>query len=1361
MRKKLLSWLLAIAVTAGTLMPSTQAIAAEASELDPQVASDAVADEAGEDAAYEGTELPEGEELAEENAEVSEDDTKDASENEDADVDSESKEDSEDGSEAEAVSDEETAGGETVAEGENASEENEDAEPGTEENIADEEIVDETDEELLSETIVEEEKALLGDAGKKPPEDFIPDGAAALYAEPFSVSRTDDSYAQVYTWSDHVALYVWGTDSKTNYIDPENYTVKSCFPGTPADEYAKVTDLVIDESITLIGSSAFKDFTALKAVHFAGTSRLTEIEESAFYDCSALSDFTVPKSMEAFVAEDGSALPIYNIFAGCTSLKTLNFEEGITHIPTCIAQFSGVDPYIETVNIPSSVVTIEANAFRHCSSLVNVNFGEGCVLTKIGTSAFEGCDLAEINLPAFRNGVIESAAFWANPNLKTLAFPEGIIEIDDNVFTGGSGVNLREVYFPRSLKTLYQFHGNREYTKLSAIYYPGTKAQFRAIKGVDKSYISDADLEMYSKEDPRYWWNFMVFNAAPVSSMTLSETDVVRYVEDVKMGDSALAIDVTLLPAEHIDAEIKAKSSNESVVSIKEISQEDKTTGKGQVVLTLHDMTGEATVTVSAGTASATVNVRVKEKEQAETPWFYYPDGFTEGTRLNILSGTKDAQIFYRIDATEPFPAWQGSIAWNDETGRYESNSENVFEYSDALIIGRDVTVLRGVVSAVAVKPGLAVSEIGSIRVDIIEYTKWGTITDEDKASEFGGDYSKFDVEDYRGLWIPKSQLLNSGLIYNGKAKTIPDLRVYFGNRLLTLKTDYTTKYSNNINAGGAAQLKITLKGSYSGAKTFDFVIEKRIVTDADVYTGALTYTPVSINAKKNGDDYTTQYPNPKITIDGRVLKNSTDCHITYREYGEFYFVEGVSDPGVYDMDIGDGLTSNYDFDRVQIMRSVHVISSEDVPASKLTVSKIPAQDISKYPGYVVKPDFTVSYKGTELTYGADSHYTYTLEGNDKAGTAKLIISGTGITLDGITVRGVKTVTFKITPIKVAAADVTITGINESYTYTGSAILPETTVIRSGETLLKGKDYTVTGKKNINKGTATFTFAFTGVYSGKVTKTAKILPADIAAAQTNEIFDVYEYEKAGVTPVSEVSFAGRTLNVKKDYTITYTDNKATGNAKAVLTGKGNFQGTKTVNFIVCSGYTSDLTINLKDQVAGNKANKFTQKFTITENRTGTKLVAGKDYDKAAIYTYDEDSIVKVASGKTTVSAFRAKGAEVTKYDIIPAGTVIMVTVKNKNPNYDGTDIVGKYRFAQKAAKSLKFSVDGQYYTGSAITPGKSAIHIKGMTDAEAARCYEIVGYSNNIKKGTGKITVRGIGDYAGTVTVTFKIQTRK
>ena len=38
--------------------------------------------------------------------------------------------------------------------------------------------------------------------------------------------------------------------------------------------------------------------------------------------------------------------------------------------------------------------------------------------------------------------------------------------------------------------------------------------------------------------------------------------------------------------------------------------------------------------------------------------------------------------------------------------------------------------------------------------------------------------------------------------------------------------------------------------------------------------------------------------------------------------------------------------------------------------------------------------------------------------------------------------------------------------------------------------------------------------------------------------------------------------------------------------------------------------------------------------------------------------------------------------------------------------------------------------------------------------------FKITGYTNNIKKGTAKVTIHGIGEYGGTKTVSYKINAK-
>ena len=67
----------------------------------------------------------------------------------------------------------------------------------------------------------------------------------------------------------------------------------------------------------------------------------------------------------------------------------------------------------------------------------------------------------------------------------------------------------------------------------------------------------------------------------------------------------------------------------------------------------------------------------------------------------------------------------------------------------------------------------------------------------------------------------------------------------------------------------------------------------------------------------------------------------------------------------------------------------------------------------------------------------------------------------------------------------------------------------------------------------------------------------------------------------------------------------------------------------------------------------------------------------------------------------------------------------------------------------------------QTYTGKAIEPGTDEIVVKIGKTVLTTDDYEIISYSNNVKKGTATLMIKGIGNYGGTKTVKFTIQAKK
>lgn len=63
----------------------------------------------------------------------------------------------------------------------------------------------------------------------------------------------------------------------------------------------------------------------------------------------------------------------------------------------------------------------------------------------------------------------------------------------------------------------------------------------------------------------------------------------------------------------------------------------------------------------------------------------------------------------------------------------------------------------------------------------------------------------------------------------------------------------------------------------------------------------------------------------------------------------------------------------------------------------------------------------------------------------------------------------------------------------------------------------------------------------------------------------------YYYGKA-VKPKVKITYQGKVLKKDRDYKLSYKNNKKAGTGKIIITGKGNYTGTKTVTFKIVKGY---------------------------------------------------------------------------------------------------------------------------------------------------------------------------------------------
>ena len=135
--------------------------------------------------------------------------------------------------------------------------------------------------------------------------------------------------------------------------------------------------------------------------------------------------------------------------AAQTSQIHANIQEGVIVIGggTSIAGTGNSLRNLISVNIPSTVTDICANAFNGCSALVYVTFSENSHLTTIGNSAFLGCSMIhDIQLPDSLT-TIGANAFNGCYNLASISIPYNVTSIGAGAFNVNS--SSPTTYIPR------------------------------------------------------------------------------------------------------------------------------------------------------------------------------------------------------------------------------------------------------------------------------------------------------------------------------------------------------------------------------------------------------------------------------------------------------------------------------------------------------------------------------------------------------------------------------------------------------------------------------------------------------------------------------------------------------------------------------------------------------------------------------------------------------------------------------------------------------------------------------------------------------------------------------------------------
>lgn len=154
-----------------------------------------------------------------------------------------------------------------------------------------------------------------------------------------------------------------------------------------------------------------------------------------------------------------------------------------------------------------------------------------------------------------------------------------------------------------------------------------------------------------------------------------------------------------------------------------------------------------------------------------------------------------------------------------------------------------------------------------------------------------------------------------------------------------------------------------------------------------------------------------------------------------------------------------------------------------------------------------------------------------------------------------------------------------------SYTYTGSPVEPDFAVAAGGKLLMRGIDYEVSYQNNVNAGEATAIVTGKGGYSGTKQATFRIQPAGIWEAKAADVPDA-AWTGDPVEPQVKLTANGHTLKQGTDYTLSYHNNTDPGYATIVVTGTGNYAGQTNLGFEIKKQAESDAQIT---RIAANQA----------------------------------------------------------------------------------------------------------------------------------------------------------------------------
>lgn len=614
-----------------------------------------------------------------------------------------------------------------------------------------------------------------------------------------------------------------------------------------------------------------------------------------------------------------------------------------------------------------------------------------------------------------------------------------------------------------------------------------------------------------------------------------------------------------------------------------------------------------------------------------------------------------------------------------------------------------------------------------------------------------------------------------------------PEVTVYYGDKKLTEKEDYTVSYGSNTDAG-VGSVTITGAGNYSNISTVTrtFTINPLLMSELTLSDSKSAIAGAIAPMEYTGKELLPTTLKLYYEEDGKTVYtlNANDYTVTCSDYSNI-------DVGTANIVIGEN------------NRNIIGTREESFEITAKNVNNVTCSVVGTtqtYSGKELTPEITLRNGQVPMVPGTDFIAEYS--DNINVGTAKIKLTGIG------NYTGERTVNFRIVALAISNSRISVEPVPEQI-YMGAAVTPQMSLIytnEDGEVIpLTDKEFSVAYANNTKVGTARATITGKGNFSGTRVVNFTISQHDISADDI-AVAEIPNQAYTGkqVTPAVTITCGEYTLKQGTDYRLTYANNTEIGTATVTITGNGNFSGTKTVTFAIASSIENAEVTGLEEAYMYTGSDVTPEGIIVSIG--AVNLVLGTDYRvsyednrnagtaqlvitgcgeyggiKKFPFEIDQKSLGDSDISLNGFQSSMAYNGDSVEQDItLTFGEETLESPRDYTVRYIGNDAIGTAQMIIEGTGNYKDSITKEFtitqysvedenliiggnvsstytYSGSAIEPSPEL----SLNGEELVRGTDyVLSYENNTNVGIATMTITGINSYTGKREITFAILRR-